>query len=950
MELIVILLILFVFGVPIWAIVSALSASGKANELGQKIETLESDLAVLRHRIWKMETEGKPSSQEQVQTNSSTTEIKEMAAGEVQSVPVQPKPVVPIPIRVIDPLNIELASPEIVPDHEKKIDITVEPIVHGEPFILNVGGKDILMEPIENAPEPVDVSTSYEPAADKMGQVTSEIPQEISEPIVFNRTSSSRISDFEDLSPLMQWMKTIADTNIFVKIGVGLLFVGLSFFLKYAVDHQLFLIPMEIRVGAVALTGIGLTVIGSRMKNRRSYGLILQGAGMGIFYLTTFAAFRLFGLIEPVPALILMVVTGITTAILAIKNNEPALAMIAILGGFSAPILAPSENPSHIVMFSYYLLVNLAIFGITALRPWWVLGSIGFVFTFIISTLWGVTSYDPSKLATTEPFLILYWIIYIAMALFYELRRNDSEKTVPASLLLFGVPTVAFSLQMLLMKETLYGVSISAIVASIVYAVVFMTIRSNPKASKSLSESIRTISIVFFTLAFPFALAPVHTSTAWAIEGAVLLTIALKQSRKAWVWFGAILQLAAMICFLGSIADIGMGKILFVNSFSFSAIIMVITLYYSSYKLRDYGEWILFITASVLLLGSGLAQLEAFISPHYFGGTATLYSSVISMLFLFAGLFLSWSLMRKSSLAIIGVILSSTYALLLSGDHLFSSVQGISIIISVVLLYVLLTVAKREITGHHAGQFHSWILVFLTVMFTRDLWLFSSPKLVNDSAKLAVLAAVPLMTFWATLYAPLFPFDRYRTEMQSIVTKPIAWLLLIWSAYAFCLDGSTAVPYIPILNPLDLIQAVALFATIVLISRCGFSLKGKIGFAISMFVFLWIMVMVLRVTCGITGITYDFTTMIESSVIQAVVTIYSALYGTAYMIVGSKRGQRSSWMAGSVLLGLVTLKLIIDLVAEQTLARITTFIVVSILFILVQYFAPFPSVKVRGKR
>ncbi len=74
-------------------------------------------------------------------------------------------------------------------------------------------------------------------------------------------------------------------------------------------------------------------------------------------------------------------------------------------------------------------------------------------------------------------------------------------------------------------------------------------------------------------------------------------------------------------------------------------------------------------------------------------------------------------------------------------------------------------------------------------------------------------------------------------------------------------------------------------------------------------------------------------------------TVFWTLYGTWYLVTGSRSLSRIKWVTGAMLLVVVTLKLIFDLVQSQTTYRFVTFIVVGIVFIAVGYFSPFPQAK-----
>ena len=85
----------------------------------------------------------------------------------------------------------------------------------------------------------------------------------------------------------------ITSGNVPVKIGMIVTFIGTSFLLKYAIDKELVVLPLEFRLLAVAFAGLALVIIGWRLREKmRVYALSLQGGGIGILFLTIFAAFQ----------------------------------------------------------------------------------------------------------------------------------------------------------------------------------------------------------------------------------------------------------------------------------------------------------------------------------------------------------------------------------------------------------------------------------------------------------------------------------------------------------------------------------------------------------------------------------------------------------------------------------------------------------------------------------
>ncbi len=224
--------------------------------------------------------------------------------------------------------------------------------------------------------------------------------------------------------------------NTVLRVGVVLLFLGLAFLLRYATEGMV--VPIELRYAGVAASALGLLGLGWWLRQRNSsYALMLQGTGIAVLYLTVFAAMRLHPLLDSKAALGLLVAVTVFSAILAITQNALGLAAAAALGGFAAPILTSTGSGNHVALFSYFILLNAGILAIAWFKAWRLLNLIGFVGTFGIGFAWGLRSYAPELFWSTEPFLILFFLMYLAIGLLFTRRKllemSDALKTPAAT-------------------------------------------------------------------------------------------------------------------------------------------------------------------------------------------------------------------------------------------------------------------------------------------------------------------------------------------------------------------------------------------------------------------------------------------------------------------------------------------------------------------------------------
>jgi uncharacterized membrane protein len=159
-------------------------------------------------------------------------------------------------------------------------------------------------------------------------------------------------------------------------------------------------------------------------------------------------------------------------------------------------------------------------------------------------------------------------------------------------------------------------------------------------------------------------------------------------------------------------------------------------------------------------------------------------------------------------------------------------------------------------------------------------------------------------------------------------------------------------PYVPVLNPLDLAQA---FALLVLL-RYGLHLHRaryegvqwtadmrQFGWLLAGLVFVWLNAILLRTLHYWTGVAYEPEALFRSSLVQTAVTIFWTLLALATMLFATHRTVRFVWIAGASLLTLVIIKLfLIDLSRVGTMERWVSFIGVGLLTLVLGYFSPLP--------
>lgn len=339
--------------------------------------------------------------------------------------------------------------------------------------------------------------------------------------------------------------------NTLVKLGVLILFLGLAFLLRYTAERVT--VPVELRYAGVALAGAGVLALGWFLRlRRRDYALIMQGMGVGVFYLTTLAAMKFHGLLSAEGGFGFMAAVSFLGAALAVMQNAPVLAVIAALEGFATPVLLSTGGNHMTALMTYLVILDVGIVLIAWFNAWRVLNVIGFVGTFTLATGWAHRYYTHDQYLPAQAFLVLFFLIFTAVGVLFARRtlldaqlaaQDDDSLARKAgaalrqvgrvdSALVFGTPLTAFGLQYLLSKPWEFGPAFSALALCAFYLLLARLVFSRHRTGLALlAEGYVIVAVIFGTLVVPLGFEGTWTSAAWAVEGAGMYWLGIRQQR-----------------------------------------------------------------------------------------------------------------------------------------------------------------------------------------------------------------------------------------------------------------------------------------------------------------------------------------------------------------------------------------------------------------------------------
>ncbi|THF63314.1 DUF2339 domain-containing protein [Pseudothauera rhizosphaerae] len=755
--------------------------------------------------------------------------------------------------------------------------------------------------------------------------------------------------------------------NTVVRAGIVILFFGVAFLLKYAYERVQ--VPIELRLTGVALGAVVLLVLGWRLRERRAgYALALQGGAVGLLYLTVFAALRLYQLIPAPAAFAALVAIAAFSGVLALLQEGRSLAVLGTCGGFLAPLLASTGSGSHVALFSYYAVLNAGVLALAWRRAWRELNLLGFVFTFVIGALWGARYYRPELFASVEPFLLLFFLIYLAVPVGYALRRrveDDQGRTaayVDASLV-FGVPLVAFGLQLRLVSGFEYGAAFSAVALGALYLLLARGLwRRAGEKLRLLVEAYYALGVAFATLAVPLAFEGRWTAAAWALEAAAILWIGVRQARLPARAFALLLQLGAGGAFLLDLP--GGGDLPLLNAQFLGCTLIAFAGLFSAWYLARHGKALhdaeraaapaLLIWGLGWWVAAGLLQAGHHL-PYPVEVNAFLLFLAISAAALAAFAHRSGWAQGGSASLFIGpaIALAAVHAL----DQSHNPLAALGWLAWPALLGAHLFALYRHEAAHPrtAPWLHAlglWVLALVGGLAAAR----GIDQVVDGASAWALLGIVlvpgALIAGLASLDTERWPFGPHRHAYLVPGGAPLAVFLLGWSQFAnWAHDGwADPLPYVPLVNPLELGLVAALLLAVWWLAALhreepagAAQTGGMAGAILGALAFLIANGVLMRSLHHFAGIPWDIDLLLASRLVQAALSIFWTLIALAVMVAGARRTQRAPWIAGAVLMGVVVGKLfLVDLSNVGGIERVVSFLGVGVLMLVIGWFAPVP--------
>ena len=486
-------------------------------------------------------------------------------------------------------------------------------------------------------------------------------------------------------------------------------------------------------------------------------------------------------------------------------------------------MLAYSQPEDHVLVFSFYAVLNAAILGVAWFKTWPELNLLGLGFAFGITAFWLFERYTQDEWATTQPFVALFVLMYMVIPVLFAVREAPDVRGVVTAPLVFGTPFIGFGLQALIVGHTEYGLAISALVLAVINGVLALVTRRFGRDGDDLTEAYWALGVAFIAIAVPFALDAHYTATVWAFQGAVLVWIGTRRSSKLYMGGGALLQVMAGASFgvhLAEALPYLAGTTPIANEYFLGAAVVAASGLVSGWifhRLKDHLHGLDLAAWAALAWGTLWWLLGGLMEIGYQVSTAPLAVSLVFVAIscgagFLAAARLAWPDLNALGLLLLAAMVVALEIALVSQSHPLALYGWVAWLVAFAVYYAFLRLRESGFPPLlpilHAGAY--WVLALLVGF--EVFW--QIDQIASGVWPIAAVFAALLVLVGGTLIgrrALTWPLEIHRRTYLDLCTGPVLSVLAVVVFLTNIVSNGDPSPifYVPVLNPLEVL-AVAL--------------------------------------------------------------------------------------------------------------------------------------------
>ena len=358
-------------------------------------------------------------------------------------------------------------------------------------------------------------------------QETSQ-PKQETPPITFTTKTNSFApkkkvrNPFEPKQPT-NWERFIGE-NLFGKIGIVIIIIGVFIGVKYSIQHNLISPAMRLVLGY--LMGIGLFVTGAMLKKKyESFSAILVSGAMTIFYFVTFIAYAVFGYFPQSLAFVLMFLFTAFTVLASLSYNQVVIAIIGLVGGYAVPFLLSNNSGQVEILFAYTAIINIGVLILSFYKQWRSLYISALFLTWLLLFSTWASAYQYDDFVPYFVFNLVTFLTFYVAFIVQKIHRVQELEAVDVLLFLFSsLSFYAMGVWLILdyYPNNRTFVAMFTLLNAVFHFLVGYYFHLKKAPSQALKYLVLVLALSFATLVIPIQFKGTWITIFWIAEAALL--------------------------------------------------------------------------------------------------------------------------------------------------------------------------------------------------------------------------------------------------------------------------------------------------------------------------------------------------------------------------------------------------------------------------------------------
>ena len=359
-------------------------------------------------------------------------------------------------------------------------------------------------------------------------------------------------------APEKSWFETFKENNpdlekfigenLINKIGILILVLGISFFVKYAIDKEW--INETARVGIGILSGSLVMGVAHKLRqNYKAFSSVMVAGAISIFYFTIAIAFHDYHLFSQTVAFAIMVVITAFSTFVSVNYDRQELAVLSLIGGFAVPFMVSTGAGNYVVLFTYIGILNIGILGIAYYKKWNLVSILSFVFTYLLFSSWYYKELYADKLPHQGAlaFATLYYFIFSIVVVLNNVRRKGEFSNIDYFMIIANT-FVYFGLGMGILHN--WGIEFKGLftLSLAIYNLIYATILFKKFGlDKNAVYLLIGLVLTFVTLTIPIQFDGNQITLFWSAEAVLLFWLSQKSKISLFKLGAMVVQFLSII-------------------------------------------------------------------------------------------------------------------------------------------------------------------------------------------------------------------------------------------------------------------------------------------------------------------------------------------------------------------------------------------------------------------